>query len=382
MDSLRDIIPVTKKTLTLRRNLFSCDDPYKVKVKVKHTRKRRRRGERGSSDRKGSSGSSRRNKGRGRKGRDSRRKQVTYKCYPLDHTLAKNQMMRFLERSRTWDCVSGPKQKLGNCWFNVMFMSFFISDYGFEYTRPLRRLMIRGERLSKAEARAATGTLSRDTLDSSRPKIHKLLQLSFLKLNACIQASIDCTDQSYPLLKNTNFIIGDIAGVIQDKSYSVYKVNDENGGNPIHYYKIILSYLLNTDFKNTKRNKHFFHTGTISTFRGILHNSIAVHSNIVTFEYMFLTSEDNKVKVLSFENNGHTYVLDSIIISNDEHYISFLTVNGKEYAFDGESYSRIVPMKWKHRIRDDTKFNLTGMSLEDYSFSFSNGSQILFYCRV
>jgi hypothetical protein len=337
MNSLDDIIPGTRKTLTMRRNLFSCADPYKVKVKRK-TKKRK-----------------------------------TYKCRPLDHIVAKRQMLRFLERPRTWNCVSGPKQRSGNCWFNVMFMSFFISDNGFKYTRPLRRLMIRGERLSKSEAKSGTG--------STRPRIHKSLQMSFLKLNACIQASVDCTDKSYPLLKDTNFFIGDIANIIQNKSYSVYRVDEEEGGNPIHYYRVILSYLLNIDFRNTN-NRHFYHTHSLSTFHAVKNDSKLLDSNIFTFEYTFTTPEMNDVKVLSFENNGHTYVLDSIIISNDEHYISFLTVNGKEYAFDGESYSRVVPMKWKHRIRDRKRFNLTGKSLKDGSFSFSYGSQILFYCRV
>ena len=351
MNSLDDMIPVTKRTQTMRRDLFSCSDPYKVKVKVRVKAKTQRKSK-------------------------SRSKSKTYKCYPMDHTLAKKQMLRFLERPRTWDCVSGPKQKLGNCWFNVMFMSFFISDYGFKYTRPLRRLMIRGERLYNSEANLQTTKKK----GQRRPRIHPLLRLSFLKLNACIQASIDCTDKSYPLLKDTNFIIGDIADVIQNKSYSVYRVDEEDGGNPIHYYRVILSYLLNIDFSETN-NRHFYHAYSLSMFDAVRNNSKLLSSNIFAFEYIFTTPETNNVKVLSFENNGHTYVLDSIIISNDEHYISFLTVNGKEYAFDGESYSRVVPMKWKHRIRDDTHFNLTGEPLRENTFSFAEGSQVLFYCR-
>ena len=280
-------------------------------------------------------------------------------------------MLRFLERPRTWDCVSGPKQKQGNCWFNVMFMSFFISDYGFKYTKPLRRLMIRGERLSKTENK--TG------VETKRPKIHKSLRMSFLKLNACIQASIDCADHSYPLLKDTNFIIKDLADNIGDKYQEVYKVNE--GGLPVEYYNVLLSYLLNTDFESTY-NRHFYSTSSLSTFDSIKNNMKQLQSNIFTLYYFFSLPESNNVKVLSFENNGHTYVLDSIIISNDDHFISFLTVNGKEYMFDGESYSRIAPMKWKHRIKDNTLFDTTKKSIDKYSYSFAYGLQILFYCKV
>ena len=43
-----------------------------------------------------------------------------------------------------YNLISAPKQSLSNCWFNVFFMVFFISDKGRKFFRYLRKSMITG----------------------------------------------------------------------------------------------------------------------------------------------------------------------------------------------------------------------------------------------
>ena len=43
-----------------------------------------------------------------------------------------------------YDLILAPKQALSNCWFNVFFMTFFISDKGRKFFRYLRKSMITG----------------------------------------------------------------------------------------------------------------------------------------------------------------------------------------------------------------------------------------------
>ena len=332
-------------TKTRRRDIFSCSNPFHIKTKVKRKTKRRRR------------------KGERRKG-----ERRVYKCLPLDHKDAKKQMLRLLERPRNWDCVKGPKQKLGNCWFNVMFMSLFVSDYGFTFTKPLRRLMIRGKR----------GL-------SGKKNIHPLLRHTFLKFNACVQASIDCNSiLSNALLKDTNTIIQDISNVIERKDYTIPKVDE--AGNPMDYYAVLFSYLLDTtiyfdqfDWKN--ENTHMLFTESLSKYYGVIDDKIIIQSDVFVFGYDFTNSNDHKVT--SFVNNGRTYILDSAIISNPEHFISFLTIRGKEYAYDGESYKKVMPMKWKHRIQEDKNFYLEEKEDDDEDdiipYNFAIGLQYYFY---
>lgn len=333
-------------TKTRRRDIFSCSNPFHIKTKVKRKTKRGRR------------------KGERRKGERRKGGRPVYKCLPLDHKDARKQMLRLLERPRNWDCVKGPKQKLGNCWFNVMFMSLFVSDYGFTFTKPLRRLMIRGKR----------GL-------SGKKNIHPLLRSTFLKFNACIQASIDCNSiLSNALLKDTNAIIEDISNVIEKQQYTIPRVDE--AGNPMDYYAVLFSYLLDKtihlDHMDWKHgNTHMLYTQSLNKYYGVVHNEIKLFSDVFVFGYHFTSNSTEKVT--SFVNHGRTYVLDSAIISNPEHFISFLTVRGKEYAYDGESYKKVIPMKWKHRIKKDKDFYLEEDEDDITPYNFAIGLQYYFY---
>ena len=54
--------------------------------------------------------------------------------------------------------------------------------------------------------------------------------------------------------------------------------------------------------------------------------------------------------------------------------------NGVEMGFDGASYSRMVPFKWKKLINKDK--NWTFKANYDLKWNFRNGYHMMFYYRI
>jgi hypothetical protein len=79
--------------------------------------------------------------------------------------------------------------------------------------------------------------------------------------------------------------------------------------------------------------------------------------------------------------------LDSCAIRDIEqkHFTAVLTCEGKEMAFDGASFHRIVPMKWKHLLNKNDRWKFKGTVHRDgtpYYWSFLHAYQMLFYYRT
>lgn len=301
-------------TNTKRRNVFTCKKDY-VKAKIRNR---------------------------------TRRKTKKYTCANVTSPLAIKQLKRLLHRGVIAKRVTAPKQKLSNCWFNVMFMSFFISDHGYKYTKYIRQLMIEGKTHDKTN-------------------IPPTLRMAFARFNMCIQASIDETPKYY-LLNNTNIIIRNIVNTLKQG----YK-SGENG-NPIVYYNIIFNYLIPSD--EIKRD----HMQVILPSE-LYDNNENLNSDCIIINYDG-NAHAEYPKMRKFKIRGNRYVLDSAIISNDEHFISFLTIKGKEYGFDGASFSELQSMRWKHRINENRVFNLDKReSLSDYGFNFMDNYHFYFYFK-
>ena len=132
------------------------------------------------------------------------------------------------------DKLITPKQYDANCWFNVMFVTYFISDKGRRFFHFLRHLMI-------------TGTQSNGDI------IHPELWKTFSLLNYYI----DISAKGDPLAKkiNTNAIILKIYHIIKHTTIKsqpitaqekkIYKKSEP--GNPIVYYTSLINYLNNRD---------------------------------------------------------------------------------------------------------------------------------------
>lgn len=333
-------------TKTKRRDFFQCPKQDQIKVK----------------------------KGKG-KGKGKGKK--NYRCIDANSKQGTDQLIRVLNRPRIADCVTAPNQMLKNCWFNTMFMSMFISDKGFIFSKPIRQVMITGKRLNGKS-------------------IHKKLKQPFSKLNMAIQASVDCNDEQFYLLNDTNFIIRDIYKSLHGEKTS-YKdefaedVHQENEyGNPIGYYIFIVDYLLegNNTKKRIQDHSLRYMNDTLAKMPLVKQNKQRndVYFVVLDFDETYFTdwySKGNHKKNLTMKVGSSTYVLDSMIISNDEHFISFHTINGKEYGFDGASQSKLQPYSWKNKVNKDEDFNLSNNANVDFwSFNFMKGYQIMVFFRT
>ena len=155
-------------------------------------------------------------------------------CVKWSSKKAKSQMMSNLTNSSIGKYCSdiiAPKQSQSNCWFNCLFMVFFISSKGKKFTRYLRQVMITGKRL-----------------DGSN--IDKKLQWPFFLLNKCIEAVLigdsHETASNYAYLMDTNDIIREIyrnlPKKLQKKKIGM-AVQTAVAWNPLTYYKGMVRYL-------------------------------------------------------------------------------------------------------------------------------------------
>ena len=286
-----------------------------------------------------------------------------------------------------------PIQLLSNCWFNTMFVTFFFSDKGRKFFRFFRELMITGKKLDS-------------TLIPSN--IAKL----FFILNLFIEASYNQTTKSQELFKkinaltdklNTNFFIYHIYQIINNKpnlinpellfnnNNKLYDIpNIKDAGNPLTYYEAILKYL-NYDtlkfMKQTFTSKSNIEESITRKFQSL---SNIIPDIIIIEDFQSKSIFETSYKLMTIKNVVYNYVLDSIIITNKDHFdpkanshfVSVLTVNSEEYKFDGSSLSKLQRFKWKKLINTNKDWNFKENPIYvPEHYNFTKGYKIMFYYR-
>ena len=155
-------------------------------------------------------------------------------CVKWSSDKAKAVMMKNLTNSnigKSCNNIIAPQQAQSNCWFNCLFMVFFISSKGRKFTRYLRQIMITGKRL-----------------DSTN--IDKKLQWGFFLLNKCIEAALigdsNKTSSNYAYLMDTNDIIREIYRNLPKslkKKKKRMPVHTAAAWNPLTYYQGMVRYI-------------------------------------------------------------------------------------------------------------------------------------------
>ena len=93
----------------------------------------------------------------------------------------------------------------------------------------------------------------------------------------------------------------------------------------------------------------------------------------------------NKKKPKEIKIKNRTFVLDSaVLLDNDnQHFSAYLTINKKEYMFEGYSYARIVPFKWKNKLNQLKSWRTFKSRIYEKNYNnFMKGHQLLYYYRV
>jgi hypothetical protein len=123
-----------------------------------------------------------------------------------------------------------PIQIQANCWFNAMFVTFFVSDKGRKFFHFFRQLMIKGTQKDKKS-------------------IPDSLRNAFALLNFGIDSCLSGNEFAYQL--NTNSIIQDIFQNIPETYKSQYPsiVDVDKASNPLQYYIGIINYLNNNSIQ-------------------------------------------------------------------------------------------------------------------------------------
>lgn len=313
------------------------------------------------------------------------------KCLNFNNILVKKFLLKNLMGSKHLDPLKfiAPKQLYSNCWFNTMFVVFFFSDKGRKFFRFFRNLMITGRKF-----------------DNTRLEDQELRKLLFI-FNLYIEASynqetlknvknkVNLHSQVKELTSNldTNFLIKKIYNRIKKISpiYSNSLPDIDEAGNPLEFYKAIMSYLnydilnilnIDIDIESIKKYK---------TTENILKLLFKKEHDIIIFEDHESKIDYNLEYELELNGKKYKYKLDSIILTNKDHYnpkanshfISVITINKEYYKFDGSSYSKLSKFNWTNILNKNINFTFKeNPSYYPEKYNFKHGYKILFYYRV
>jgi len=258
-----------------------------------------------------------------------------------------------------------PIQSQSNCWFNSMFVTFFVSDKGRKFFHFLRQLMIEGKQ--------SDGSI-----------IPEKLRDAFALLNFGIDACLTGNEYAYKL--DTNSIIHLLYAHIPNiyKKKNPYIVDVDAAGNPIYYYKSIIDYLHNSSIQM------LFLQNASTTWKDKLVESMKKMNHLPHIIVLEIYEDDAKTfnkKPNSFKVNEGKYEIDSAIIrdTTKQHFCATITCEKVEMGYDGMSFHRVVPMKWKDNLNSNTSWQFEGT--KDYDgtpleWNFTKSYQLLIYYRV
>ena len=321
--------------------------------------------------------------------KDKLKVNVDGKCVDYKNKKAQQQMLQLLNykspNAIIADLVIAPAQVLSNCWLNSFFMCYFISDKGRKFFRSLRRVMITGEKKRGGS------------------KITNKYRKGLWLLNKMIQASLFYSDTSANFIKHadTNDVIRLLRGKGEGKQKLIVKTKEAY--NPMQFYNILFNDILNIN-SSGKLVK------AVKVNSKQQYNLIFKQKNLKERQYELITIERrddaSNLEISSktdkvpkeFKIGRTKYVLDSAVLRSidKKHFTSYITLNGKEYAFEGGAYRRLRKMDgWKDLLTKNTnktwKFGTPlredkiSQRKEGYllneEFNFTKGYQMLFYYR-
>lgn len=279
--------------------------------------------------------------------------------------------------------VIAPKQSLNNCWFNTIFVAYFISDKGRKFFHFFRQCIIEGK--------TAAGD-----------KIPRKLRNAFAVLNYAIESCIFGSEFAYEY--DSNYIIKNIYNNLPSNfiNKNKYIVTENVYGNGYIYFESLFKYIF---LKDKNINIELLWVNRVKT--NINDNSqpdklediVKEHIKNREIPELFVIfynvenkdniSNDKVIKDPNLVIYDKEYKLDSCILRDNSknHFSAFITCEDNEYCFDGASYRRLSPFNWKDKINKNINFEF---EKSDYNknkndimkWNFTIGFQMLFYYRV
>lgn len=259
-----------------------------------------------------------------------------------------------------------PLQSQANCWFNSMFVTFFVSDKGRKFFQFFRQLMIEGKQHN--------GKVIPDKLRDA-----------FALLNFGIDACLTGNKYAYEL--DTNSIIHQIFVSIPSSYKKKYPmiVDKDYAGNPVIYYLSITSYLNNKDLQILFLRETGVNWKTQLT-KELMKNRHLPH--VIIFELYEKDAFLFNQKPITFSIQDARYQLDSAVIrdTTQQHFCSTITCEKMEFGYDGMSFSRLIPLNWKNKLNSSNfTWQFQGSNNSDgtpLQWNFTQSYQLLFYYRI
>jgi hypothetical protein len=288
-------------------------------------------------------------------------------CFNYNTPEAKRFLLKNLSANKHVDPekIMPPRQFTSNCWFNSMFVNFFVSDKGRKFFHFFRHLMIDGKQKD--------GT-----------HIPHKLRDAFALLNFGVDACLTGNQFAHKL--NTNVIIKEIYNAIPKsyKNMDPYIYNVGKAGNPISYYMSIINYLNNNSITT------LLVKDVASNWKDKISEKMSrlTHApHIVILEVFRHNAMSFDKKPISFTINDAKYQIDSAVVMDEsqKHFCSTLTCEGKEYGYDGYSFHKLEPLEWKDKLNTDFEWHFE--ETDKYAgtkivWNYTKCYQMLLYYRV
>lgn len=326
--------------------------------------------------------------------------QIGNKCVEYNDKKAVHLFLKNLQANKHINPskVIAPKQSDQNCWFNTIFVAYFISDKGRKFFHFFRQCIIEGK----------------TAVDDDIPES---LKNAFAVLNYAIESCIFGSEFAYHY--DSNYIIGNIYENLPHYLKTRHLVVDVGvHGNGFIYFNHMFEYIFGTYGITELALIYHLHMdlqsyrGTETEEDGSILVDKAIKRYIMEYEIpeIFVVScnmelhqeERNKIvkqkhirigDVNTIYNDVHVhddieYTLDSCILRDNEghHFAAFITCENEEYCFDGMSFRSLSPFAWKDKVNKNEDFVF--VKDEDYkhysdlTFNFRVGYQMLFYYRT
>jgi hypothetical protein len=289
-------------------------------------------------------------------------------CFLYNTSEAKKYLLRNLAADKhiNPNNIVPPVQSQSNCWFNAMFVTFFVSDKGRKFFHFFRQLMIEGKQ-------------------NGGKAIPEKLRDAFALLNFGIDACLTGNKYAYEL--NTNSIIRQLYTSIPNnyKSKNPLIVDIDEAGNPIIYYISIINYLNNNSIQTLFLREVSSNWKDVVTLQM---NKMTHLPHIIIMEIFEKNAQTFNKKPLTFTINNARYKLDSTVVrdTTKQHFCATITCENKEYGYDGMSFSRLTKLEWKNKLNSSNftwifegSTNHDGSPLE---WNYTKCYQLLLYYRV
>ena len=309
---------------------------------------------------------------------------INNKCLYYNKKEVYDVLLSNLEASRKVKCskIITPRQAQSNCWFNTMFVMFFISDKGRKFFKYFRAMMILGVKGNLITQYNNINNLDLNKKDVLSRELHK----SFFLLNLAIEACL--TGNKYAYALNTNDLILQIHNAIINSPGGTKYINDiikpEQLGNPFRYYYAIMSFLSD----KTIRILDLYIDKEDNNFSEEVKDEIAISNDKPPHLIMVTTYRKKKHNLIHpkiYEINGLVYELDAALILSDDqmHWTCLLTCNNEGYAYDGGSFTSLVPFNWKkNALNSSITYRFKNNFYTHMTYSFNGPSQTLLYYRI